>query len=241
MDSSNTILKIRNSVAKIITFDPNIKKSVGTGTGFVYFKSGIIVTCNHVILGSEYINFVKFQDDSEFRVAKVLLRDEEHDLALLGIQDSDRKPLIKFEGDVKPGIEVLFSGYPLDLDDLTTHRGIISSITQDATGVTTYLIDGTVNPGNSGCPLLAEDGSVIGVVNAQRREGKEILDKVNKMYSGAISIHSVDLVDIYKALMSNLQLGIGYAIPASYIPEHKIISKALNLNNKIKGSRNKKT
>ena len=118
----------------------------------------------------------------------------------------------------------MFSGYPLDLAELTTHQGIISSVSKDETGITTYLIDGTVNKGNSGCPLMSKDGEVIGVVNAQIRERRDILDKVERMYSGFISIQSVDLVDIYKALMSNLQLGIGYAIPASYIPSHKNIS-----------------
>ena len=72
---------------------------------------------------------------------------------------------------------------------------------------------------------MSKDGKVIGVVNAHRRERKDILDKVEKMYSGVISIQNVDLIDIYKALMSNLQLGIGYAIPASFIPNHKEIDE----------------
>ena len=38
---------------------------------------------------------------------------------------------------------------------------------------------------------------------------------------GAVSLHGIDLVEIYHALISNVQLGIGYAVPASYIPHHK--------------------
>ena len=38
---------------------------------------------------------------------------------------------------------------------------------------------------------------------------------------GAISLHGIDLVEIYHASISNVQLGIGYAVPTSYIPEHK--------------------
>ncbi len=223
MDYSDSISKVENSIGKIIAFDPRTKMRVGGGSGFVYYNSGIVVTCNHVIENSNLTYFVKFPDISEYKIAKILLRDEEHDIALLEIKDSSSKPLVPFSGDVKKGIEVMFSGYPLDLADLTTHQGIISSITKDATGITTYLIDGTVNPGNSGCPLMSIDGNVIGIVNAQRREGKDVLDRVDNMRSGAISIHEVDMVDIYKALMSNLQLGIGYAIPAKYIPEHKTI------------------
>ena len=225
MDCSDTIPQIENSIAKVISFDPEIKRTIGMGTGFVFSDPGIIVTCNHVVENPRCLYFLKFPDSNEFIPAKTLLRDEEHDLTLLGIENSNRTPLVVYEGQVKKGLEVLFSGYPLGLAELTTHQGIISSISKDATGVATYLIDGTVNPGNSGCPLMSKEGMVIGVVNAQKRESLEILDKVEKMNSGAISVQGVDLVDIYKALMSNLQLGIGYAIPASYIPSHKEIKE----------------
>ena len=125
--------------------------------------------------------------------------------------------------DVQEGTEILFAGYPLSLQDLTTHQGIISAITKDLSGITTYLIDGTVNAGNSGCPLMDLGGNVLGVVNAKRREQSNLLSKVESMKTGALSLHGVDLVEIYGAIISNLQLGIGYAIPAKYIPDHKEI------------------
>ena len=62
---------------------------------------------------------------------------------------------------------------------------------------------------------------MIGVVNAMRREHSALLAQVQQMTTGAISLHGIDLIDIYKALISNVQLGIGYAVPASYIPPHK--------------------
>jgi S1-C subfamily serine protease len=80
------------------------------------------------------------------------------------------------------------------------------------------LIDGSINPGNSGCPLLNEEGDVIGVVSATRREQSDLLNKVKDMKAGAISLHGIDLVTIYQALMQNLQLGIGYAVPCTYLP-----------------------
>jgi hypothetical protein len=65
------------------------------------------------------------------------------------------------------------------------------------------------------------NGEILGVVNAKRRERSDLLTKVEAMTYGAISLHGIDLVEIYQALISNVQLGIGYAVPASYIPEHK--------------------
>ena len=200
-------------------------RRVGTGTGFVFGKSDVLVTCNHVVQKPNGIVFIKFPDKDEFIEAKIAIRDEEHDLALLKFNETKRKPLKLATNQIKEGVEVIFSGYPFDLENLTTNRGILSSISKDATGITTYLIDGTVNRGNSGCPLMLEDGGVIGVVNAHRRESKHILDKVENMEIGALSLHNVDIVRIYRALIDNLQLGMGFAIPASYIPEHKEVAK----------------
>ena len=238
MDCSEIITKVDKSIGKIIAFNPKIKKTVGSGTGFVFSKSGIVVTCNHVIERTDVVYFAKFPSSDEYIPIKILLRDEEHDLALLEVKEkTPRTPLEPFSGPIREGQEVMFSGYPLGLKELTTHQGIISSISKDATGITTYLIDGTVNPGNSGCPLISNDGKVIGVVNAQIRENADILEKVEEMKPGAIAIHDVDLIDIYKALMRNLQLGIGYAIPASYIPSHKAIED----DNLDKGNKKKTT
>ncbi len=73
---------------------------------------------------------------------------------------------------------IVFSGYPLNTKFLTTHVGILSSIAKDSAGITTYLIDGTVNSGNSGCPLMDIRGRVVGVVNAKRMERLDLLEKV---------------------------------------------------------------
>lgn len=220
MNHIAVVEKITPSVAKIFTF---AKGSLsGTGSGFLFSKAGIMVTCDHVVEGSETI-LCRFSDEEKFYTAKVAVRDQEHDLAILKVDDAGSRPVLArgSQTDIKAGMPVIFSGYPLSLEALTTHQGILSSITKDAVGVTTYLIDGTVNSGNSGCPLMNDKGEVIGVVNAKRQERADLLNKVDKMALGAIAIHGVDLVEIYQALISNVQLGIGYAVPASYIPEHK--------------------
>ncbi|MFA5009764.1 MAG: trypsin-like peptidase domain-containing protein [Patescibacteria group bacterium] len=215
---------IAPSVAKIFTLNKGVVS--GTGSGFLFSKAGIMVTCDHVVGGSETL-VCRFSDEDKFYTAKLVVRDQEHDLALLKVEDAEARPVLA-EGEqdeIKAGMSVLFSGYPLNLETLTTHQGILSSITTDAVGITTYLIDGTVNSGNSGCPLMDNKGRVIGVVNAKRQERADLLNKVERMALGAVAIHGVDLVEIYQALISNVQLGIGYAVPASYIPEHKELAE----------------
>lgn len=223
MDFSAVVTKISPSIAKVYCLNSE-GRVTGTGSSFLYSKKGILVTCDHVVAESHSV-ICRFSGDTpETFQAKIALRDTEHDLALLKIE-VDREPLPALSAEsakkIRAGMPVVFSGYPLSLEDLTTHQGILSAITVDAVGVTTYLIDGTVNAGNSGCPLMNANGEILGVVNAKRRERSDLLTKVEAMTYGAISLHGIDLVEIYQALISNVQLGIGYAVPASYIPEHK--------------------
>lgn len=226
MQCIDTIKKIKPSIAFITTFVN--KTPTGSGSGFIFGKPGIIVTCNHVVKGSSDV-YIKFPDSQEYVSAKIVLQDEEHDLALLSFDDKSRKPLIQGDVDnVQEGMEVIFAGYPLGWQDLTTHQGIVSSITKDQTGIVSYLIDGSVNSGNSGCPLMDTSGNVIGVVNAKRIASGLTLNKIMNMEIGAISLQGVDLVEIYKALANNVQIGVGVAVPASYIPEHKEIKTANN-------------
>jgi len=211
VDYSPVVERISPSIAKIYTL--NREGAVtGTGSGFLYTKKGILLTCDHVVAGSDSI-LCRFSDDDKFIPAKITLQDTEHDLALLKVE-TDREPLFKVDTDkpIRAGMPVLFSGYPLSLEALTTHQGMLSAIATDAVGVTTYLIDGTVNSGNSGCPLMTSEGEIIGVVNAKRRERSDLLSKVESMTMGAISLHGIDLVEIYQALISNVQLGIWYAV-----------------------------
>lgn len=234
MDHSLVVEKVSPSIAKVYCLDARGSIS-GTGSGFLYSKKGILVTCDHVVEGSQSL-VVRFsgEDENTFHPAKVALRDTEHDLALLKVEiDRDPLPSGSIE-DIKPGMPVIFSGYPLNLQTLTTHQGILSAITKDAVGITTYLIDGTVNSGNSGCPLMNSKGEVIGVVNAKRREHSALLSQVEEMSLGAIAIHGIDLVEIYQALISNVQLGIGYAVPVSYIPEHKELLKTSGVKSRKK-------
>ena len=184
------------------------------------------MTCNHVVAQPDVTIKIKLKDDGEFINAKIVIRDEKHDIAILeydpGLAPTS-EPFVQCNIDkIKEGMPVIFSGYPLDLFSLTTHQGILSAILQDPTGVTVYMIDGTVNGGNSGCPLFSCEGDLIGVVNARRRENSTLLGGVEAMSSGALSLYGMDVVGIYKAIISNLQLGMGYAIPCSYIPNYKI-------------------
>jgi S1-C subfamily serine protease len=217
MDMQSIIQLVIASIALVISVYPKGQPSYGSG--FIFGAKNILVTCNHVIKDAA-TTILKFSNSAPID-SKVVLQDNEHDLALLKFNDETRNPISRGPDDVPEGMPILFSGYPFGSESLTTHQGIISAVATDATGIQSYLIDGTVNSGNSGCPLLNMDGKVIGVVNAKWRVFHAFLEKVEGMPAGALSLHGIDIVKIFQALTSNIQMGIGYAVPARYIPEHK--------------------
>jgi len=211
------VKKVKQSIALIFVLDTH-GDIVGTGSGFVFMKKGSLVTCNHVVAEAHNV-LVNFFGSTQSLQGKVIVQDVEHDLALIKFNDDSREPLLMGKmGRVIEGMSILFSHCELGSEYLTTRPGILSSITKDANGITTYLIDGTVNSGNSGCPLMDASGGVIGVVRARRVVREDILERLRGMKTGPLSSHEIDLIKINRVLMGNLQLGVGYAIPASYIP-----------------------
>lgn len=222
MDLPKVIADIRESLPLILVADSK-NNVIGKGSGFIYQQPNLVVTCAHVVSDVEggTVN-LQFPDSPDtFLTAKVVITDHEHDIALLKFSpDKKRKPLVASPSESAEGMQVVFSGYPFDLMSLTTHQGIISSIVVDPTGMKSYLIDGTVNPGNSGGPLMNSSGQVLGVINATRRNKAPLLGRVQSMPIGALSLHGIDVVELYSALVENLQLGVGYAVPSSYIPTY---------------------
>ena len=142
-------------------------KQNGQGTGFLIDTDGHILTNNHVVKGASSIYVVIDGDEVE---AKVLGTDPIHDLAVIRI-DPTRvagiNPLQFGDSDtVKPGQIAIAIGNPYGLDDTIT-VGVISGLNRNIGGMTGMIqTDATLNPGNSGGPLLNVNGQVIGINTA---------------------------------------------------------------------------
>ena len=140
-----------------------------TGTGFVVSPAGYLLTCAHVVKDAAKIRVTLGAKSWE---AAVLAVDDAHDLALLQIPTKDLTALpLANSNAIELGQEARAFGYPLSDylgEDLKVTRGTIAGISmRDAQKI--FQIDAAVNPGNSGGPLVNENGEVIGVVNARLR------------------------------------------------------------------------
>jgi putative serine protease PepD len=140
-----------------------------TGTGFVVDAGGLIVTNEHVVDGSSDIS-VKLGDGKAQR-ATVVGQDKSTDLALLKIDTGGGKltPLkLADSSKVQIGDATFAIGNPFGLEDTLT-TGVVSATERKITAPDGFSISGVLqtdaalNPGNSGGPLLNDQGEVIGV------------------------------------------------------------------------------
>ena len=122
-------------------------------------------------------------------VAAIDAVDPELDLAVLSINGGDF-PYIPF-GDseaIEPGEVVLVHGFPFGeeveigrtrlpeiVPQVSSSRGTVSAIREDDLGRKRYLqTNATMNPGNSGGPLVDEEGYALGVVRMKLMEADRV-------------------------------------------------------------------
>jgi S1-C subfamily serine protease len=148
---------------------PQTSKSLGSG--FVLDSAGHIVTNFHVIEGAQKVQ-VSFSGQDQLP-ASVVGKDRSTDIAVLKIDAHSRAltPLpLGNSDDVRVGDAVYAIGNPFGLTRTLT-TGVVSAVQRQIfapNGVpidSAIQTDAAINHGNSGGPLIAADGRVIGVTS----------------------------------------------------------------------------
>jgi S1-C subfamily serine protease len=163
-------LDARSRVVKVRGTAPSCSRVI-EGSGFVYAPDHIITNA-HVVAGVTQGPEVYAENGSGYQ-ATVVFYDPQVDIAILYVPGLNMTPL-DFAGQAQIGADAVVAGYPLD-HAFTAVPARVGGI-QDATGpdiyqtsqVTRqiYQIKALVQPGNSGGPLIAPNGTVYGVVFA---------------------------------------------------------------------------
>jgi S1-C subfamily serine protease len=154
------------SSTQTLNFFYGLVPSQGQGSGFILDKQGHILTNYHVVADAQQIE-VTTSDKRRVR-ARVIGRDQGHDLALLQIDAPNLVPAVLAESkNLVVGQKVYAIGNPFGLQGTMT-TGIISAIRsihnpQGSPIENAIQTDAAINPGNSGGPLLNSRGEVIGI------------------------------------------------------------------------------
>ena len=145
-----------------------------TGSGFLIREDGLLVTNAHVIADATRIQ-VRLQDGRRFE-GTLIGKDTRVDLALVKIDGGRGLPVLPL-GDsnrLRVGEFVLALGHPFGLEQ-TVSFGIVSRkgapLRVAAPGFDFIQTDASVNPGNSGGPLVNMAGEVVGVNSMAARNG----------------------------------------------------------------------
>jgi S1-C subfamily serine protease len=141
---------------------------VGLGSCFAVSPDGYLATNNHVIEEAELI-YVRLAN-GETLPAKIVSSTASNDLAILKVDIENIRYLsISSSNDVSLGDEVFTIGYPLanvlGVDPKYT-EGVISAKSGLGGEAIAYQITVPVQPGNSGGPLVNQQGEVVGVITS---------------------------------------------------------------------------
>jgi Do/DeqQ family serine protease len=152
----------------------------GLGSGFIFDKSGIVLTNAHVVDQADKVT-VRLKDGRTFE-GKVKGIDEVTDLAVVKINAGNDLPVASLGSsqNVQVGDWAIAVGNPLGFDNTVT-LGIISTLKRSSAqvGISDKRLDfiqtdAAINPGNSGGPLLNAEGEVIGINTAIRADAMGI-------------------------------------------------------------------
>ena len=151
-----------------------------TGSGVLISETGEVVTNFHVVEKAVSIRCLLF--DGRHRDAKIVGTDKETDLALLQLEresDSDVFPsaVLGDSGQLTEGNFVMAMGAPWGLNR-SVSLGIVSCTRRYIPDTSEYSLyvqtDASLNPGNSGGPLVDVAGEVIGINSLASMTGGDL-------------------------------------------------------------------
>ena len=175
----NVSLPALGSLQNAVNTDKNsVVRIQGQGCGGVVYGSGFVVGTNlvatnaHVVAG---ISQPQVQDVNGTHGGRVIWFDPNLDLAVLRVNGLAGKPLSLNKATVASGAPAAVLGYPGGGPFTADPAAVLNEFEASGQNIynsghvlrAVYEIQATVIPGNSGGPLVSENGTVIGVVFAE--------------------------------------------------------------------------
>jgi hypothetical protein len=155
--------RFENIVGRVLPAIVLVEASGSRGSGF-FVAPDTLLTNVHVVGRNSSVTVRRAS--GEVVPARVEATAAQVDIAVLKLSAIDKtQPVLTLgtTGSVRIGQEVFAIGTALGMLQNTLTRGIVSGIRQTP-NATLVQTDAAVNPGNSGGPLLDQDGRVLGIV-----------------------------------------------------------------------------
>ncbi len=173
--------KSKNTMKREEDMDHPIKKAVkkaggkAQGTCFLISANGYLVTNNHCVQDAKELTVTGIDGDFVTKyAAAVVATDPSNDLALIKITNKNLKfdapPYSIRSSGVAQGDKIYALGFPMADDmgkEVKITDGIISAKSGAQGDISKFQISAAVNFGNSGGPLIDEEGNVVGVIYAK--------------------------------------------------------------------------
>lgn len=231
-------------------FLDNSEEKLGLGSGVILSENGYILTNQHVA-GNKYSNCYVTLENGMVYDGSVVWADSNIDLAIVKISATNLDYIELADSDnINLAEEVYAIGNPIGIEfQRTVTKGIISGINrtikiEQEENYMEDLIqtDATINEGNSGGPLINNNGELIGIntVKISNAEGigfavpinivKPILEKLietGKFEEAYLGIYGYDK-EVIPYLDSNLNITSGIYI-ATILPDGALFNKGIQI------------
>ncbi|GIG85204.1 serine protease [Plantactinospora endophytica] len=166
---SQVVVNGRRSVVKVLGNAPSCQRRI-EGSGFVYAEDRVMTNA-HVVAGTRSVSV---EVNGDRHNARVVVYDPDRDLAVLYVPNLSA-PVMRFAtGEAAIEDDAIVLGFPLD-GPYNAQPARIRDVGEIAgpdiyesgrVNREIYTIRGLVRSGNSGGPLVAPDGQVLGVIFA---------------------------------------------------------------------------
>lgn len=142
------------------------------GTGFLIDGKGYLITAAHIFKNATQ---VEVQNTLGEYHASIIQVDHQADLALLKIEDTTYHAFASLpygisKSDADLGEDVFTLGYPRP--EIVYGKGYMSANTGYQGDTTNFQLTIAANPGNSGTPVLNNDGEVVGMVSSTQQNAQ---------------------------------------------------------------------
>ncbi|RYD74516.1 MAG: trypsin-like serine protease [Sphingobacteriales bacterium] len=161
LTAASTREMLKSASGSVVT----VENDEGFGSGVIISNDGYIITNHHVIKPALATKVIL---QNKAYTAEVISLNSDYDLALLKINAKELPALrLAVKNLAEPGDEVFAIGTPLNKNlGSTVTKGIISGF-REINGVKFIQTDVSINSGNSGGPLLNEEGEIVGITTVK--------------------------------------------------------------------------